>query len=309
MTSETQPSKTRNPILSVFALPLEIGSRMLYEEDLEEKGFLNLLEGLSAETRKTVLQHTQTLVSIKPELGYHFLFKAKELLELVGSDSLDRWVTLVLDIFDVKGLNPAKDFILAPNDHPLFLQHWGLGVSFHEIRNILHNYVHALGHRDFHLEPASTHYTDTLNIYVPERISTFRRKEDNALLYKIMVTHKFLQTELGTYRLDPKIIHGIEAAAPFKVNKDPRHAPPLFSFLNHFPDPALVEDLFNFMETIRIETWIGEHLPGLYREMNRLKKALWLKRKTDAEISPRSRIMDNLIRRWLTGDGSPLQNP
>jgi len=309
MTSETQPSKTRIQILSVFALPLEIGSRMLYEEDLEEKGFLTLLEGLSAETQETVLQHAQTLVSIKPELGYHFLFKAKELLALIGLDSLDRWVTLVLDIFDVKGLNPAKEFILAPKDHPLFLQHWGLGVSFHEIHNILHNYVHALGHRDFHLETASTHYTDTLNIYVPERISTFRRKEDNALLYKIMVTHKFLQTELGTYRLDPKNIHGIEAAAAFKVDKDPLHAPPLFRFLNHFPDPALGEDLFNFMESVRIETWIGEHLPGLYREMNRLKKALSLKRKTDAEVSPISRIMENLIRRWLTGEGSPPRNP
>ncbi len=310
MTSETQPLKTRNVILSVFALPLEIGSRMLYEEDLEEKGFLNLLEGLSAEIQKILLQHTQTLVSIKPELGYHFLFKAKALLELIGSDSLDQWVTLVLDIFDVKGLNPAKEFILAPNDHPLFVQHWGLGVSFHEIRGILHNYVHALGHRDFHLEPASTHYTDTLSIYVPERISTFTRKEDNALLYKIMVTHKFLQTELGTYRLDPKNIHDIETAGPFKTNRNPRqeNAPPLLRFLNRFPDPALVKDLFNLMETIRIEAWIREDLPGLYREMNRLKKELWLKRKTDSNVSPRSRIMNDLIRRWLTGDGTPLKN-
>ncbi|HKI48858.1 MAG TPA: hypothetical protein VKA69_06005, partial [Desulfobacteria bacterium] len=311
MTSPTQPLKTQKALLSVFALPLEIGSRMLYEEDLEEKGFLNLLEGLSAETRKILLQHTQTLVSIKPELGYHFLFKAKALLELIGLDSLDQWVTLVLDIFDVKGLNPAKEFILAPNDHPLFLQHWGLGVSFHDIHGILHNYVHALGHRDFHLEPASTHYTDTLTIYVPERISTFTRKEDNALLYKIMVTHKFLQTELGTYRLDPKNIHDIETAAVFKSNKEPRqeNAPPLLRFLNRFPDAALVKDLFNFMETIRIETWMGEYLPGLYREMNRLKKDLCLKRKTGSNVPPKSRIMDNLIRRWLTGDGNPLKNP
>jgi nitric oxide reductase NorD protein len=306
MTSPTQHSKTQKALLSVFALPLEIGSRMLYEEDLEEKGFLNLLEGLSAETQEILLQHTKTLVSIKPELGYHFLFKAKALLELIGMDSLDQWVTLVLDIFDVKGLNPAKEFILAPNDHPLFLKHWGLGVSFHEIRGILHNYVHALGHRDFHLEPASTHYTDTLTIYVPERISTFRRKEDNALLYKIMVTHKFLQTELGTYRLDPKKIHVVETVGPSKTDKSPdqENTPPLFLFLNRFSDPVLGEDLFNLAESIRIEAWIGEYLPGLYREMNRLKKNLWLKRKIDADLSPKSRIMNDLIRIWLTGDGS-----
>ena len=36
-----------NDILSVFELPIETGSRMLYEEDLAEQGFLNLLDDLS----------------------------------------------------------------------------------------------------------------------------------------------------------------------------------------------------------------------------------------------------------------------
>ena len=169
--------------------------------------------------------------------------------------------------------------------------------------------MRALGHLDFHLEPASTHYTDTLTIYVPERISTFRRKEDNALLYKVMVTHKFLQTELGTYRLDPGNIHVIETDGPFKADKGPLHAPPLSLFLNRFPDPALGEDLFNWVETLRIEAWIQAYLPGLYRGMNRLKKDLWFKRKTDTHVPPRSRIMICLIRRWLTGDGSPTMDP
>jgi len=311
MTSPTQNFKPNNPILSIFALPLEIGSRMIYEEDLEEQGFFSLLEGYSTETQNTLLKHARTLVSIKPELAYHFLIKSRELLKFIGPDSIDQWVTLVLDIFDVRGLNPAKEFILALNEHPVFVQHWGSGVSFHEIRGILHNYVHALGHWDFHLEPALTHYTDTLTIYIPERISMFARKEDNTLLYKIMITHKFLQTELGTYRLDLKKIPLIETPAKFQVNKDlfREKAPPLFRFLNQFPDPALGEDLFNFMETIRIEAWVGENLPGLYREMTRLKKNLALKRNINGNAPPKSRIMDHLIRRWLTGGGKRLKNP
>ncbi len=310
MTTPIQHSKSGNPILSIFALPLEIGSRMIYEEDLEEQGFFNLLEGFSAETQETLLKHARTLVSIKPELAYHFLIKSRELLEFISPDSLDQWVTLVLDIFDVKGLNPAKEFILALNEHPIFTQHWGLGVSFHEIHGILNHYVHALGHWDFHLEPSSTHYTDTLTIYVPVRISTFPRKADNALLYKIMVTHKFLQTELGTYRLDLKEIPVIKSTAAGPVEKIPlqEKAPPLLRFLNQFPDPELGEDLFNFMETIRIEAWIEEYLPGLFREMRRLKKDLALKRTTRADAPPKSQIMDHLVRRWLGEGRKPLKS-
>ena len=166
-------------------------------------------------------------MSIKPELGYHFLFKGKALLQLIGLASVEKWVALVLDIFDAKGLNPAKEFIVAPKDHPLFIKHWGRGVSFHEVHGILHNYVHALGDRDFHLKPAPFTIPTTLTIYVPERISSFSRKEDNALLYKIMITHKFLQTELGTYRLNlQKISPGKKDAFPVSGMGSPQESSP-----------------------------------------------------------------------------------
>jgi nitric oxide reductase NorD protein len=140
----------------------------------------------------------------------------------------------------------------------------------------------------------------------PNEFQRLDEKKITPFLYKIMVTHKFLQTELGTYRLDPKKIHVVETVGPSKTDKSPdqENTPPLFLFLNRFSDPVLGEDLFNLAESIRIEAWIGEYLPGLYREMNRLKKNLWLKRKIDADLSPKSRIMNDLIRIWLTGDGS-----
>jgi nitric oxide reductase NorD protein len=309
MTLSDPYSKSGKDILSVFELPIETGSRMLYEEDLAERGFLSLLEDLPEETRKTLLHHAQTLVSIKPELGYHFLFKAKALIERVGLESLEKWVALVLDIFDAGGLNPAKEFIFALDDHPLFVQHWGMGVSFHEIRGILHNYVHALSHRDFHLETGDIHHTDTLTIYVPERISTFSRKEDNALLYKIMVTHKFLQTELGTYGLNPdEIPAGTTALSSATDQVSPQeNAPPLSRFLARFPDSPLAEDLFNLLETLRIEAWIEEHLPGLFREMNRLKKDLGFKRASYPHLPTKSLIMDHLINGWLTENIRPLK--
>ena len=305
----TEQQDSENDILSVFELPLETGSKIYYAEDLEELGFLNLLDGFSIEIRKTLLLHAQTLASIKPEVGFHFLLKAGDLLELIEPEALDKWVALVLDISDVEGLNPAKEFILALNNHPLFIRHWGEGVSFFEVQGILQNYVHALGNRDFQLEPAHAHYTDTQTIYVPERISTFSRKEDNALLYKIMITHKFLQAKLGTYGLDLKKHQQMEHTAVFQADEHSHKAgtPTLSSFWNQFSEPLLAEDLFNFFETIRIEAWIRENLPGLFREMNRLKTRLFRKRKVNAKLPPKSLIIDNLFSRWLTGDILPLK--
>ena len=296
-----------NDLLSLFVLPLEIGSRMYDAEDLEEQGIPGLLEGLSADTQRILLQHARTLISIKPELGYHFLFKSKALLERMELSSLEEWVSLVLDIFDVKGLNPAKEFILELDRHPLFAQYWGKGVSFHEVNGILGNYVHALGHRDFHLEPSSVHYTDTMTIYLPERISTFPMKEDNALLYKMMVTHKFLQAELGTYRLNPEKIPPIETAAGSEIDANLNQTKaPLLRFFNLFPDPVLAEDLFNLMETIRIEAWIEAQLPGLFRQMKRIKKEMGMKRPDAYDLPGRSRIMEDLVMQWL-GNFQPLK--
>jgi nitric oxide reductase NorD protein len=303
----TEQKDTDNDILAVFELPLETGSKIYYAEDLEEMGFLNLLDGFALETRKTVLLHARTLAGIKPELAFHFLIKCRELLEQIGPETLDKWVALVLDISDVQGLNPAREFILALNHHPLFIRHWGKGVSFFEVNGILQNYVHALGNRDFHLEPGPAHYTDTQTIYVPERISTFSRKEDNALLYKIMITHKFLQTKLGTYRLHLNKILPLENT-PLPVHKNSLEdkRPPLSRFWNHFSDSLLAEDLFNFLETVRIEAWVKGNLPGLFREMTRLKYRLGPKRKTTAKLPPKSLIIDDLINGWLTGETRPL---
>ena len=123
----TERKNTESDILSLFELPIETGSRVYYEEDLEESGFPDLLDGLSPEDRKTILGHAATLVAIKPELAFHFLRKSRELLSVIPIGELDKWTSVVLDIFDSGGLNPARDFILNREADPLFLRHWGKG--------------------------------------------------------------------------------------------------------------------------------------------------------------------------------------
>ncbi len=307
----TERKNTESDILSIFELPLETGSRIYYEEDLEESGFLELLDDFSRKDRKTILAHGATLAGIKAELAFHFLRKCRELLSIIPIESLGKWTSVVLDIFDSKGLNPAIEFILNQEADPLFLRHWGKGISFNAVQGILSNYLHALGKEDLRLETADEHYTDTQIIYLPERIANFSSEEENFLLYKVMVTHKFAQIAMGTYRLDRRQMLSMteDLTSRYDLLPEQIDIPELSRFFRLFPDPLLAEDILNFLESIRIERWLAKTLPGLARRMEAMKEALARKREELPNLPPRSRVLDCAIRRWLNKESSFPEDP
>jgi hypothetical protein len=136
-----------------------------------------------------------------PSLPFHFLLKFPELLQRIKVEDLDRWVSVALDIYDSKGLEPARDFVVDLDRHPVFIRHWGKGVSFQDVYAILLNYLRALGREEIAMEGGDRHYTDITTIYLPERVSLYPDRDPNFLLYKVMVTHKFAQIKLGTFFL------------------------------------------------------------------------------------------------------------
>ncbi len=77
VTSRKNPD---NEILSLFPIPFYTSSRIYYEEDLEQLGLDRVLDGVSDELRRTVLDHARTLAKVQPELAFHFLFKFPQAL-------------------------------------------------------------------------------------------------------------------------------------------------------------------------------------------------------------------------------------
>lgn len=181
-----------NEILLLLPIPLHTGSRVYYEEDLEEMGLGRVLDGYPAALRASILEQTGILARIRPELAFHFLLNFPRLLQKIGSEDLKKWVDISLDIYDKEGLNPALEFILQIENHPLFPCHWGKGVSFRDISAILTHYLRGLGREDIELKGGKSLYTDIATIYVPDRISLFSHNDDNFLLYKVMVTYERL---------------------------------------------------------------------------------------------------------------------
>jgi nitric oxide reductase NorD protein len=300
-----------NPVLLLFPLPLYTSNRIYYEEDLEEAGLDKVLDGLSKDMSQTILDHATTLANVQPELAFHFLLKFPELLQRIRVEDLDRWVSVALDIYDSRGLDPAREFVLALDRHPLFIRHWGKGVSFQDVYGILLNYLRALGREEIALEGANRHYTDISTIYLPDRVSLYPDRTPNFLLYKVMVTHKFGQIKLGTFHFNFSETGELEQSLRKRFGQavPPNLPSDLSRFFHLFPDRKLAMDLFILADSVRIEKWVVETLPGLHRDLRKLKKQLALRREKPQGLSPRTSVVEALIYWWLTGTLKAFEDP
>ena len=311
VTSRKNPN---NEILLLFPIPFYTSSRIYYEEDLEQLGLDRVLDGVPEDLRHAILDHARTLANVQPELAFHFLLKFPQLLQSIRVEDLGKWVSIALDLYDSHGLEPSRDFVLGLDSHPVFQRHWGRGVAFQDVYGVLLHYLHALGREDISLQAGSVHYTDIETIYVPDRISLHSDKGVNFSLYKIMVTHKFAQIRLGTYFLDMNKLKGL----PLQLKEQYHQAIPpnlpsdLAHFLHLFPNPTLAGDLFLLGDTLRIERWFADNLPGLYRDLSNMKKELGRRRMRSPSLPPRSRVMEVVARELLSGgrgegEESPLR--
>ena len=310
----TSRKNTNNEILLLFPIPFYTSSRIYYEEDLEQLGLDRVLDGVAPDLRRTILDHARTLSNVQPELAFHFLLTFPQLLQRIRVEDLGKWASVALDTYDSHGLEAARDFVLGMDSHPDFRRHWGRGLAFQEVYGVLLHYLHALGREDISLQEGSVHYTDIETIYLPDRIFLHSDEGLNFSLYKIMVTHKFAQIRLGTYFLDMSKLKGLALKLKEKYHQaiPPNLPSDLAYFLHLFPNPTLAGDLYLLADTLRIERWFADNLPGLHRDLCNMKKELGRRTRISQPLAPRSQVMEDIAWDLLSGGqsrgaGSPLQ--
>jgi nitric oxide reductase NorD protein len=202
--------------------------------------------------------------------------------------------------------------VLGLDSHPAFQRHWGRGVAFRDVYGVLLHYLHALGREDISLQNGGDHYTDIETIYVPDRIFLHSDKRSNFSLYKIMVTHKFAQIRLGTYFLDMNKLKGLTLQLKEQYHQaiSPNLPSDLAYFLHLFPDPTLAGDLFLLGDTLRIERWFAENLPGLYGDLSNMKKELGSRRRSSPFLPPRSQVVEGVAWDLLSnGQSAGVESP
>ncbi|RJR27790.1 MAG: hypothetical protein C4582_00150 [Desulfobacteraceae bacterium] len=291
-------------ILSLFPTPFYTGTRIYFDGDMEEEGIDKLLDGLTSEKADEVISAARTLSAVKPELAFYLLLFFSNNRFLLEEGRLAQWVKVVLDLYDAQGLLPAQDFIKLGKNHPLFPLYLGSGVTLREKSSILETYANSLGKEQLVIKEGKSHYTDTTSIFLPSRISTFDDNKKDMLLYKAMVTHKYGQIHLETYKLDLGGIPDLTRELKTRYGDTDKEncLSDLRRFFSFFPDPYIACDIFNLADTVRIEAWISHNLPGLYRELISLKKELIFLRPILDGSTAITRVMDGIVRWWLGED-------
>jgi nitric oxide reductase NorD protein len=180
------------------------------------------------------------------ELAYQFAATAPAALGALDEPTAEAWIIQAMDSYDRDGLHQGskvfKNFerfaANAGNPHAL---------PYAEAAPVLEHFIRGLSGRRLAIEAAPVPWTDTATLYLPPRMAVGTSRQENFLIYKIIATLLWAQSRYGTFSVD------LDAAV-----KD--HA-----------DPARALEWLNFLETVRLEALITRVLPGLGRDLARLR--------------------------------------
>lgn len=208
------------------------------------------IAALPVDDQNFILDWTKRVASSNLEVAWQFARRAPALMDSMDRRLMEAWVLGACDVYDRQGLRHALTVMEAADHFAERQLEMTAGVLFEDVAGVLGNFVRGLSGRRLALEQGQHIYTDTEKLYLPGVLARFPDPADNFKLAKAMVAMMWAQTRFGTFRADL-----IQACASF-------------------PDPARALGQLHGLETLRLSACIARELPGLHREMERLRTAL-----------------------------------
>ena len=209
-----------------------------------ERPALNLAS-LDAESQFFILDWIRRIASTNIEIAYQFCEQSERALQLMDAHMIEAWALNALHVYDQFGLHPA---LKAIREIELFVQQGrerASGCVFEEEIGVLLPIAHGLSGRRMKVELGDYAYTDSEVIYLPAVMAHLPDKRDNFKLYKATLVHLWAQARFGSFRID---------------------------LAHRAPKRAL--RCFHLLESERLEACIQREFPGLYREMQALRRKL-----------------------------------
>jgi nitric oxide reductase NorD protein len=212
------------------------------------------IAALSRQDQDLLLGWVSRIATTNTHLAHQFAIRAlpqfQHMVESGYSDRrmIDAWALHTMDAHDQGGARAAFHVVNEVGNFATLSHEHAVGAIYEEVSSILLTFVRGLSGRQLKLEMSDTNYTDSATLYLPPIVASLQKAEDNFILCKVMVTLLWAQTRFGTFRAD------------------------LIGTLNSYDDSNKALRIFNVLETIRMEACISRELPGLHREMQRLKK-------------------------------------
>ncbi len=208
------------------------------------------IAGLQPADQVYVVNWVQRVASTNIELGYQYACHAVEALAIMDRDMVESWALYAMDTYDREGLRPALEVMRRLDSFADTCRERRVGSVLEEQQGILLGFLHGLSGRRLKLAEAAQSYTDTETLFLPPVMALLGNPDDNFLLYKVTIAALWAQTRYGTFRA------------------------PLAAELEQQCEPDRFLGLFHAFESIRLEACIGRELPGLIRQIKRLKREL-----------------------------------
>lgn len=205
-----------------------------------------LLAPYPREQQNFVLHWVEVIDRSNYELAYQFAAAAPAALAKMDTAAAEAWIRQALDTYDRDGLHRGSqvfkqiaDWLPSAAD--------AHAATFEQHATVLELYACGLAGRRLQLDVATEPYTDTETLYLPPRIAVFADPAANFNLYKVIITLLWGQGRFGTFQSD--IVTACAAYA------DPEHA----------------SAMLGYFETLRLESRIAAVLPGVGRDLARLR--------------------------------------
>ncbi|TXH72481.1 VWA domain-containing protein [Thiobacillus sp.] len=206
------------------------------------------LATLTRDEQDFILGWIRRIASTHITLAWQFGRRAPALLSRMERRLLEAWAVHTCDVFDRTGLQTALR-VMEEVDSFDETQHRNdaAGALFDDIAPILGNFVCGLSGRRLRIEEGDAAWTDGERIVLPPLIAALPDLDDNFQLAKITVALLWAQTRYGTLRVD------------------------FAGVATKYADPERALARLYALETLRLSARIARELPGLYRQMQRLR--------------------------------------
>ena len=213
-------------------------------------GLAGQLQDFQRAQQDFVMRWVGIIAKTNAELAYQFAAQAPEALRLLDESDMEAWIIQAMDMYDKMGLYPATAVFRDIAAYAATVRTRVSGVAFDNVAVVLELFVRGLSGRPLKLEANDKTYTDTNTLFLPPSVASFRNKDDNFSLYKAMAVHQWAQTWYGTFRVN------------------------LSEAFARYPDPDRAMQLFHALEVIRLDARLAADLPGLHRDLLRLRENL-----------------------------------
>ncbi len=237
-----RPALTAEQIIEKLDIYFDVEFSFIKSEDAAA-----LIIGQARAEQDFILNLTRRIAATNGELAFQFTCSAVKALTAMDKHMVEAWAMTATDSYDQKGLFPAMTIIRELDSFVETAKVNACGAVLEEEIAVLLPFLQGLSGRKMKIVEAHDAYTDTETLYLPPICAALEESKDNFLIYKATIAMLWAQVHYGTFRID----------IPELLNSD------------------TVEDtlkLLSALETLRLEACIKRELPGLYRDMQRLKQ-------------------------------------